>query len=392
MRHRFVRISTLVAASALLGILGASLATTRALACSPEIARQVRFLEGQWSVVDAGGSAIARSEIRRSGEACAWVERWSAGGVTGISLLSWNPVSEQWVQVGASSDGTFVEYRSESGTDDLVLLGEHSLADGVKVGARASFSPRADGSIAHRLELESGGALETQFDGAYVPTSSSTRPTSRRITAADPPDPPDSSEASPGSPGTPDASTEIRAERSSAPDQGVRAQTAPRAAPDTEPVRVAPVSQETARDERSTIEMASPMVLRIPLGPVEKLPEGYAWSSRDVARYVVDDVTIQLLRASQRLKRGRSVLEIDLDIAGSRFSHQLDLGVELLDSSGEVVAAAFSQGEKVGRSLSEQIQSGFVRKTLTLEVESERYARLFEGSERPELEITVEVR
>jgi hypothetical protein len=86
------------------------------------------------------------------------------------------------------------------------------------------------------------------------------------------------------------------------------------------------------------------------------------------------------------------LLSVDLDMTGSAFSQQLDLTVALKASDGKELASTTLQGEMVGRILTEQIQSGAVRKTFELKVDSAAFSAAIASDERPELEITVRVR
>ncbi len=372
-------------AISLLSLLVASFAVAPlgASDCPTEAGRSIRFLIGSWSVLDASGAEVGRTTIEPAAGGCALQERWRAGSVSGAGLMVFDPGDTVWLQLGGSSDGRTTSYRGEVEQGTLQLEGDHSLPDGSQLSARALFTPQADGTVRHTLELSRDGGAVPGFEGLYVPVGTPGR--DRPPTTA--------SASAPAAPSA--APPDDAAPASASSDPGVRATSRTRSSAEiapAAPVRVEPLSAEAELEDREVVEMASPMVLRVPLGPVEKLPEGYAWSSREVSRYVVEQVSISLLRASLKRQRGRVRLTVDLDLIGRAFRQVVDLQVALRDADGEVVSTAEVSGEAVGRSLPAQSQDGSVRKSLQLEIDTEAFQAALEAASRPELEIQVDVR
>ena len=142
------------------------------------------------------------------------------------------------------------------------------------------------------------------------------------------------------------------------------------------------------------IAMASPLVLRVPLGAVESLPEGYGWITRDTAPYLCEGVTIQGVQVERRARRGRVELDVELAVHGSRGARRVNVGVDLRRAGrpddDDPVASGATSG-RVGRNIPEQIEHGSVAFELPLSMDAAAFDEIVADAERPELVITLTV-
>ena len=158
------------------------------------------------------------------------------------------------------------------------------------------------------------------------------------------------------------------------------------------------MTAESARaDDAAAIEriaMASPMVLRLPLGKVESLPEGYAWITRDTAPYLCDGVTIEGVQVERRVRRGRVELGVELAVHGTRAARRVNVGVELRrggrPDADDAVASGAVAG-RVGRTIPAQIEHGSVALEVPLAMDAGAFDEIVGDAERPELVITLTV-
>lgn len=156
---------------------------------------------------------------------------------------------------------------------------------------------------------------------------------------------------------------------------------------------VTPASARAADAERiERIAMASPMVLRLPLGPVEALPAGYAWITRDTAPYLCEGVTIERMEVARRRRRGQIELEVELAVHGRQVSRAVDVSVDLRragQTSAQVVVASGTASSRVGRSIPEQVQYGAVAVVVALAMTDEVFDSVVAEPVRPDLVITL---
>ena len=142
------------------------------------------------------------------------------------------------------------------------------------------------------------------------------------------------------------------------------------------------------------IAMVSPMLLRVPLGAVESLPEGYAWVSRDTAPYLCEGVTIERVQVERRVRRGRVLLDVGLALHGARGSRRVSVAVDLRragrpDDDDPVASGAVAG--RVGRIIPEQIEHDSVAFDVPLSMDAADFDEIVADAERPELVITLTV-
>lgn len=136
--------------------------------------------------------------------------------------------------------------------------------------------------------------------------------------------------------------------------------------------------------------MASPMQLQFPIGPIEKLADGYGWTSTDSGAYQVEEIRIEDVAVSRQKRRGQVEVKVELHVKAEALSSTGAATIELLDAGGAVVASQETGRFPVGKTLTEQSQYGFVTKTVLFSLEAARFEELFAaGAQRPQLRITL---
>ena len=132
------------------------------------------------------------------------------------------------------------------------------------------------------------------------------------------------------------------------------------------------------------------MVLRFPVGRIDRLDPGYAWRTREVARYDCEGTTIRSIRVTPgRPRGGRQPVEVTASLSSSRRVARVKLEVALYVGE-ERVAAASLPAASAGMGIPAQIQDGAVEHILVLELEKGRLPELFGGARPAELEVTLE--
>ncbi|MYD21033.1 MAG: hypothetical protein F4X04_02215 [Holophagales bacterium] len=340
--------------------------------------RALDFLLGEWRLV-SGGETVGHSRVEKLEGGCLIEETWSfVDGRSGRTYSSLDPAASAWRRFSVSNGGVMVRSSGTVDGAELVFDGEYVAADGRRSNWRERLSLEADGRIARtagtsRRASRGDRPSRVLFEGHYVPAGYSeprlSRPVETAVEPAVPPDPPARVAAEPV-PSTPPAA-------------------AP-AAGDVTPGSARAV--DAAAIER--IAMASPMVLRVPLGAVEALPEGYGWITRDTAPYLCEGVTIQGVQVERRARRGRVELEVELAVHGSRAARRINVGVDLRRAGrpddDDPVASGATAG-RVGRNIPEQIEHGSVAFELSLAMDAAVFDEIVAAAERPELVITLTV-
>jgi len=144
---------------------------------------------------------------------------------------------------------------------------------------------------------------------------------------------------------------------------------------------------ELPPEKRPKTHLQSPMVLEVPVGPVEDLPRGYSWTTAETAQYVTEGASIRKLIVTRR----GSDLEVTAVLHGEGYLQHADLQVELL-SGGETVASAALSDFALGRSLLAQNRGDGLEKDLVLELGREAFERVFGAEERPVLRLVLTAR
>ena len=145
-------------------------------------------------------------------------------------------------------------------------------------------------------------------------------------------------------------------------------------------------------EERNRIFLESPMILELPIGPIESIPEEYSWSSKETSVYVSGGVSVRRVTLS-RDEHGKKVdVEATAVLYSSGYLDHVDLTAELV-WRGDVLAQASEDKVSVGRSVLSQSEGDGLEKRFTLTVDRSRFEEAFgDADERPVLRLTVTVR
>ncbi len=386
--------------------------------------RALDFMLGEWQLM-SGGEVVGRSRVEKLEDGCLIAETWSfLDGRGGRTYSSFDRAAGVWRRFGVSNRGLVV--RSSGVVDDgaLLLRGERVSADGEASNWRERWVREAGG----RIRRSAGGSVagarsdpgaDALFDGYYEPVGRPVAASSAAVPPAEVETPAAEPSAAPDGPAPPRLSPEpvvapAAPEPVASEPEAPKARTAEERGDPVRPESVAPDPVFAAAESESPapaagdvtpasaraanagsverIAMASPMVLRLPLGPVEALPGGYAWITRDTAPYLCEGVTIERLEVAQRRRRGQVELEAALAVHGRQISRAVDVSVELHRAgqpSTEAVVASGSASSRVGRSIPEQVQYGSVAVVVTLAMTEEVFDSVVAEPERPDLVITL---
>lgn len=343
------------------------------------------FLVGEWRLV-SGGEVVGGSSVEKLADGCLIAEIWTfADGRSGRTYSAFDVAAGVWRRFSVSNGGSLVRSEGKPEDGELVLTGEFISAD----GRRSIWRERLTRDAAGRISAVSGYSRRAGrgdrpstlvFEGTYEPVGPPVaEPPAPVETAARPPAPVEEK---------PSAVEPV-------PDDPAPAE--PRPAPAPVPA-AGEVTAESARaDDAAAIEriaMASPMVLRLPLGKVESLPEGYGWITRDTAPYLCEGITIESVQVERRVRRGRVELGVELAVHGTRAARRVNVGVELRrggrPDADDAVASGAVAG-RVGRTIPAQIEHGSVALGIPLAMDSDAFDEIVADAERPELVITLTV-
>lgn len=329
--------------------------------------RQLDFWVGDWRVLGSEGQELGTSRITSRAAGCLIVEEWRSarGGGSGLGTSFVDGEDGRWHQVWVGSTGTVVRYEGALRDGAMRFQGRTVAADGTVSLSRATLEPVGEGEarrVRQRVERSSdGGTTWTlYFDGVYVPASAPVDPPAPAPAPAPVPSPAPAPQPSPPPSQVTAVSVEI-------PDEEV------------------PIEQRPKR------HLQSPMVLEVPVGAVEAIPEGYSWSTDQTAQYVVDEVVVRRLSMSRETTRRGVALRVTAILHSRRFLHHADLAVELV-AGGEVVASGAVDGFAIGRSLPAQGDGPGLEKRVVLRLDRETFDTVFGGDDRPTLRLRLTVR
>ena len=331
------------------------------------------------------GQELGTSRIRSRDGGCVIEEVWTSarGGGSGIGLNFVDPEDGRWRQVWIGSTGTVVRYEGALEGGAMSFRGRTTMADGNVTLSRAVLEPLGEaggGRVRQTIERSTDGGTtwSRYFEGTYVPASGLFPSVAPR---------PDTARER-----MPMPEPEARPAPAPAPSP------APAPAPDADPApsQVTAVSVEVADEDipvadRPKRRLQSPMVLEVPVGAVEAIPEGYAWSTDETAQYVVEDAVVRRVAMTRDTKRRGVELTVTTTMHSSRFLNHGDLDVELLHG-GETIATGRVDDFAIGRSLPAQGDGPGLEKRVTMTVDPDTFDRIFGGEERPVLRLTLTIR
>lgn len=341
--------------------------------------RQLDFWVGDWQVVGSDGERLGTNRVRRLHGGCVIEENWSSGGsdLTGQSMNYVDPRDGRWKQTWVDSSGSLVVYDGAFRGGAMHFEGENVRPDGSAVQARVVVEPAGEDRVHHRIDHSSDGGetWEVVFDATYVSLEEEPpAPAPSPAPAAEPQPEPAAAPAREPAPEVPEpaAAPEGRDE--------VRASSG-----------VVP-EKEVPLGERNRIFLESPMVLEVPIGPIESIPEEYSWSTDETSVYVCDGVSVRRVALSRNERGGTVEVEVVPALYCSGYLQHVDVAAEVV-WRGEVLGSAAVEDLSVGRSVAAQNEGPGLEKRLTLEVDRDRFEEAFGGQkERPVLKLTVTVR
>ncbi len=330
---------------------------------------------GEWQVIDENGAAAGSSLIRSILHGCAFEEMRRRGdGSEQLGLTFHDPAASAWRQRWLSSSGDTGLFELEFDDDRVAIRGSLSTAEGSEALIRALITPRLEGGFEEQLEisLDGGNVYSAAGTTLYLPpeqVSSTWHPPPQDAAPAPKPTvaPAPVAQAAPAAPA---ASTHEQAVPSSA-------------------VKVR--SRRKAEAPIPETAMESPMTLEFELGPLADLPPGAAWRTTELAPYVADRINIPRVTAQRRERRGKTELELVVNLRTRARQSKVDLDVTLL--SGDVsVASERQQGIALGKLVRAHDPKTGLAQTVRLAVDSATFAALFADGKRPSVRLTVTVR
>lgn len=352
---------------------------------------QLDFWVGQWRVVGDGDRFLGRSRVEKRHGGCVIAEEWTSArsGVSGASLSFVDPSDGRWRQVWVGSGGLVIHYEAELRDGAMRFHGRLLLPDGTVRLSRMALEPLEEGRVRQRLEGSADGGVTwtRDFEGTYLPEAAGEGPAGTPPAGAPPPAPPAAPPPPVAGP-TPEPAPVPEPERQSPP--------APAPAPAPPPPgQVVASSAEVPEEalppgERQQVRLQSPMVLEVPVGPVEALPRGYSWRTAETAPYVVEGISIRRVTVTRAEVRGRVDVRVTVSLHAAQYLQRAALGVELLEG-GESVARGELAEFPLGRSLLAQDRTEGLEKSVTLSLDRETFDRTFGGAERPVLRLTLTV-
>ena len=155
-------------------------------ACGAPQHRQFDFWIGTWEVTGADGRRAGINRVERVLGGCALYESWEgATGARGHSLNAWDPGDNKWHQTWMDNEGTVLIVSGGLVNGEMVMEGEHRLADGSLTLERITWTPDAAGGLRQlwQSSRDRGMRWTTVFDGVYRSQAPAVRPASQHTPA-----------------------------------------------------------------------------------------------------------------------------------------------------------------------------------------------------------------
>lgn len=363
------------------------------------------FWVGEWRVVDRQGETVGTNRIEKRQAGCLIEESWtSARGGGGQSMNYLDPATGLWKQHWVDQRGTVVHYTGTVDGGVLLYEGQHIRADGTVRMARVRLEPLAEGRLHHLIEhsTDGGETWTTYFDATYLPVGGQVATAQRppEVAAPEPEAPVPS--PSPAEPAPSEPAPSEPAPSDQAPSEPAASAAAPPAAPqpqeqasrqaDREGSEVSAVSRVLGREEipeeqAPELRMASPMVLEIEPGPIDRLPENTAWSTDETKGFMVNDIVVRKVMMARRGRGEEVELEVGVHLFTSKRIRRADLLLEVL-LGDRVVASEELTNVRVGLNIPAHGKEGLLI-TAELGLPRQEFEQLFaEGADR-KLRLTV---
>ena len=351
-------------------------------------------LVGEWEIVSDAGAVEGTAHVGPILDGCAFEEvRRRADGGAGRTLTFRDPVSGEWMQRWVSNGGDTARLALEATDEGLRVSGEMHTRDGEAVAVRAELAPRPGGGFRERLEvsLDGGATWEPPRITLYLPpgTAPPRAAESRPVAAAAEAPAPEAPAPEAPAPEAPAAPAPV----ATAPAPGVPAPAAgPQASatPSTPGVSVRS-PRSAAQPPDATVMLESPMTLEVELGPLDALPDGTAWQTRQTAVYLAGDVRVSQVSATRRERRGALEIEVTVNLRTTAVQRRVDLEVELL-AAGASVGRQRAENIALGKLIGLHDADSGRPVSLRFAQSAESFAALFADGRRPAARITVTVR
>jgi len=360
--------------------------------CNDALHHRLDVWLGDWRVVGAGGEPIGTSRVERREGGCVVQERWTTTGdeVTGEGVSYVDPADKLWKQLWVDSTGTItratqvLDSPGVPSDGSLRFAGETTRLDGTSVRSRLTLRPMDEGRLHVMIEhsADDGTTWEAVFDVTYIPAAAGSGAAQTMAP-----------ESTPEGTSAPEKTTASSAPvaHPTAPAQPPAAAPAPSSGNVRASSGVVP-EEDVPLEKRNRIFLESPMVLEVPIGAIESIPEEYSWSSKDTSVYVCDGVSVRRVTLS-RDEHGKTV---DVDTVAALYSSDYLAHVDVTAAlvwHDEVLAQASEEKISVGRSILSQSQGDGLDKRFTLTVDRSRFDQAFgDSDDRPVLRLTVTVR
>lgn len=130
------------------------------------------FWVGSWNVHTASGQLAGHNRIERAERSCVLTEHWTnTGGGTGMSINYVDKITDEWVQIWNSQDGTQINIRGGLTDEGMNLVGSiHNVASGTTAPFRGLWTPMTDGRVRQYFEQsnDNGETWVPWFEGFYT--------------------------------------------------------------------------------------------------------------------------------------------------------------------------------------------------------------------------------
>lgn len=357
------------------------LPTIASAVCTGDAYDEFGPMIGTWDL-EADGQTIGTVEVRADEAGCSLHRAFRIGDETAQSILFIDPSDGKLNEIVVDQDGGVFRVAGTRSDGRWALVGTFTDGSGSTTDARVTIASLPNGGFRETADLRQDSAW-TPFLDVRFGARGSESPTRMTSTPAPTPAPRPVSQ-----PTRTTRSADVQPPRSSSSATGT-------AAPESgnERIRVSSGAEgggATMRGQAVTkIVVDSPMLVDLQLGPIDKLPEGYAWASKDLARYEIDGATIENVEVRRKTRRGKSTLLVTLSGSSPKFTDELDVSIEVQDADGNSLSDVGEGRLYVGRGVGQQINEGTTKLKIELTTRTAELNAALASEERPKLAIKV---